>query len=503
MEVNLGRVGVWGVLGLLCSVSAGAAVTPPRNVARDLIVRYRQPQDSASQALATAQASVQGSLSRAEVLNGSEGVLGLHFDSAEAADQARARLELSGDVLSVSPNLLYRPAVRYSVRSVEKRSQFLTVPFISLASALTAFQDLPDVGLPPSNVVLGADPMEAQDWALPSIRMPEQAALDQQSGVPLTTAVIDTGIDYNHEDLAGALWHSPDNVSEVGWDFAHNHAKPFDIVHFDIEGCMKDLMCSFGINQGKFLTNPGHGTHCAGHVGAVANNSTGLRGVSANRSLVMGIKFFYDAEDEKAGQGDDLAAIQSIDYAVNHGVKVISASWGGRQQRSEAEKSELKQALLRAQKAGVLVVIAAGNDGIDQDGTDEPSYPAAYELDNLIVVAASDKNDALAGFSNYGAKGVHIAAPGVRILSTTSGGKYSDIVTRFKDSSGKEKELAWDGTSMATPIVAGATALVWSLHPTLSYREVRERILKSARAVPGLAGKVSTGGVLDVAAALK
>ena len=501
MKSSVWRVGAAVSVGLISSMGSAFAASGA-NSEQDLIVRYREPQNNLWQATTTARGTVSDGVSRAEILNGSEGVLKLHFDSADSASRARAELELSGDVLGISSNLLYKPAIHYKTHEVldAQATTFLSVPFISPSDSPA----LPDVSLPPLSVIAGTDPLAATDWALAKIRMPDQSTVDARMGnaKPVIAAVIDTGIDYNHEDLSGALWRNPDNDLEVGYDFAHGNNQPYDVVHFDIDGCMKDFGCGMGINQGQFLTNPGHGTHCAGHVGAVANNSIGMRGVGANKSRVMGLKFFYDASDANAGQGDDAAAIKSIDYAITHGAKVISASWGGRQKRAEGEGSELKQALLRAQKAGVIVVVAAGNDGVDQDSVDDPDYPAAYTLDNLIVVAATDKNDAIADFSNFGAHSVHIAAPGVKILSTTSGDSYNDVVAHFKDSSGKAQELDWDGTSMATPIVAGAVALVWSKYPNASYHEIRDRILKSARTVPGLAGKVSTGGVLNVSGAL-
>ena len=121
----------------------------------------------------------------------------------------------------------------------------------------------------------------------------------------------------------------------------------------------------------------------------------------------------------------------------------------------------------------------------------------------LIVVAAVGQDDQLAEFSNYGAKSVHIAAPGVKIFSTIAGGNYSDSITKFTDDTGSEKSIDWDGTSMATPIVAGAAALVWSKYPDASYKQIRARLLNSARKVASLQGKIVTGGVLDVEAALR
>ncbi len=433
----------------------------------------------------------------------------LRFASTEQAQQARDLLSQSDQVLNVAPNLWYEPAVIYRMRSVVAdavRGTYLSAPLAApfVKNVINRLEakgvSMPEVQLPSGNVVTGADPMLDQDWALKSIRMDQvsKVTADPQ----MLTAVIDTGVDYNHEDLIRAMWRKPGQEQEVGYDFAHGNTKPFDSVHYDMEGCYKDFLCRLGLNLNKYLVNPGHGTHCAGHVAAVYNNSLGIRGVGAG-AKIMALKFFYDFGEPSAGRGDDSAAIQSIDYAIKNGARIISASWGGRVRRDDAEKSELKQALIRAQSAGVLVVIAAGNDGVNQDEVSDPSFPAAYDLDNVITVAAVDQNDGLADFSNYGAKSVHIAAPGVKIFSTTSGNGYGDVIAKFTDASGKSHQTDWNGTSMATPIVAGAAALVWSKYPKADYREVRDRLLRSVRRVAALEGKIVTGGVLDVAAALR
>jgi subtilisin family serine protease len=438
--------------------------------------------------------------------------------SAEAA-AARAKFLSQANVENVAPNFLYHAAISYHWRETGHAlpgATFLAAPFAEMFNRGVKFStyswgnlwdgsvQLPDVMPAPQNVIDGVDPLTGSDWAMAKINMPsvDQVRGFQNSAAPVIAAVIDTGVDYNHEDLNGAMWRNPSNPDEVGYDFAHNNNKPFDIRHFDIDGCFKDDACKLGQGQGKFLTNPGHGTHCAGHVGAVANNSIGIRGVGGNVQ-VMALKFFYNADEPNAGSGDDVAAVQSIDYAIQHGAKVISASWGARNERTDADKSEIKNALMRAQSAGVLVVVAAGNDGIDQDGVADPDFPAAYALDNLLVVAASDQNDEIATFSNFGAQSVHIAAPGVKILSTTTGGTlYNDVVAAYTDANGNAHELDWDGTSMATPIVAGAAALVWSKYPDENYQQIKARILNSARPVADLRGKVVTGGVLNVSAAL-
>ncbi|MGZ3687489.1 MAG: S8 family peptidase [Bdellovibrionota bacterium] len=458
----------------------------------ELLVRFRTPQ------------TVMSLRANSQLVNGEYGVVKMRFASAEQAEAARQELLAQSDVESVAPNLLYKPAIRYRLQDADT-SEAATAFFLPFASDVGAKKPkpkpkvIPEVQLPGA-VTEGADPLFTQDWAVPSIGLDKIA--DLRGSAELTAAVIDTGVDYNHEDLNGAMWRSGTDARVVGWDFAHDTSKPYDVMHFDVKGCFKDPSCKMGMNTEKFLVNPGHGTHCAGHVGAIANNSLGLRGVGAGVK-VMGLKFFYDFGEANAGQGDDAAAIKSIDYAIKNGVKVISASWGGHSTAAEADKSELKVALERARDAGVIFVVASGNESMDQDSNEQPSYPAAYHMDNMIVVAASDKDDSLAEFSNYGAKTVDLAAPGVKILSTTVGSQYSDVVAKFTDSSGKTHEMDWDGTSMATPIVAGAVALVWSQHPSEDYHQIRDRILNNVRKVAGLAGKTVTGGVLDVAAAVK
>lgn len=474
-------------VGLIVMLSGGAESW----AATELLVRYREPRNAVNVTGETAQ--------KVEVLQADQRLVKLSFDSASAADSAAESLLQSNEVESVTPNFYYKPTIIYR----PKRTPADSFDWLRhLFDGNFSFQGVIPPVLLPTPEETGIDPLVSSDWALNAIHMPQGISFTPS---PVTVAVIDTGVDYNHEDLVGGMWRKPGNEAEVGFDFTHKNALPYDVLHFDLAGCLKDFTCStFGIDDGKYLVNPGHGTHCAGHVGAVANNARGIAGVGALQKAanVMALKIFYDYGDVNAGKGDDAAAIQSIDYAIQNGAKVISASWGARIQRAKAEKSELKKALMRAQQAGILVVVAAGNEAVDQDMDPEPSFPAAYDLDNLIVVAASDRNEQLAEFSHYGARSVHIAAPGVKILSTTVGSQYSDVVARARDSEGQEVGFDWDGTSMSAPLVAGAVALVWSKYPQADYREIRARILDSARRVSQLSGKVASGGILDVAAAL-
>jgi len=255
----------------------------------------------------------------------------------------------------------------------------------------------------------------------------------------MIVAVIDTGIDYNHEDLAFNVWRNPDpkDGDIVGYDFIHNDGLPFD-----------DNM---------------HGTHTSGTVGGVGGNGVGISGVIQKVSI-MGLKFL---SAEGSGTSDD--AIRAIDYAVSHGAKVLSNSWGG---HGDDNNKGLAEAIERAREKDVLFVAAAGNESVNNDGND-PSYPAAFKNDNIIAVAATDKRDHIAYFSNYGKNSVHLAAPGVNILSSIPGNSYKEA----------------SGTSMACPHVAGAAALVWSVHPGWTYKQVKKALLDSVDVLPQLSDK--------------
>src|SRR5262249_14428123 len=214
--------------------------------------------------------------------------------------------------------------------------------------------------------------------------------------------------------------------------------------------------------------------HVAGIVGAVGNNGVGVSGVDWNVQL-MPVKFIGTTG------GSVSSFIAGLNYAVKHGAKISNNSWSG-----AASSQALIDAVNAARGAGQIFVAAAGNNGTDND--QQPTYPASLGLDNVISVAASDKNGALASFSNFGARSVDVAAPGVDILSTipTASGSYG----------------LNSGTSMATPFVTGVAALVWSKNPTWTYRQVISQILATADKSSALAGKVASGGIVDAAPAV-
>ncbi len=183
------------------------------------------------------------------------------------------------------------------------------------------------------------------------------------------------------------------------------------------------------------------------------------------------------------GSGTTADAIRAIDYAIGHGAKVLSNSWGG---KSDGDNQALSDAIDRARAKGVLFIAAAGNDGSDNDGND-PDYPASFKQDNMIAVAATDEQDTLAFFSNYGKTTTHLAAPGVNVYSTVPGNKYASL----------------SGTSMACPHVAGAAALLWSMHPNWDYKKVKQVLLDTVDPIASLKDKTVTGGRLNILRALR
>ncbi len=292
-------------------------------------------------------------------------------------------------------------------------------------------------------------------------------AWDIQTGSEnVVVAVIDTGLDYNHVDLSSNAWTNPGEIPGNGVD-DDNNGYVDDFYGYD-----------FYHGDSDPLDDHGHGTHCSGTIAAVGNNGIGIVGINW-RARIMALKAF-----NQYGSGSTLAAIASIEYVAmmkQRGIPVVamSNSWG-----NTTYSQSMHDAISAANDEGILFVAAAGNYSRDNDAT--PFYPASYNVPNVISVAASDYNDNLASFSCYGATSVDLAAPGVSILSTVLGNGYS----------------YWNGTSMATPHVTGVAALVRAEFPGITHIDIKGRILGGVDPIPGLAGKVATGGRLNARGAL-
>ncbi|MEQ1664259.1 MAG: S8 family peptidase [Bdellovibrionales bacterium] len=364
--------------------------------------------------------------------------------------------------------------------------------------------DNPEIPAPTSPIAGGTDPLFNNQWGMIDIGV-QQAWNKSHGDNKVIVAVIDSGVDYTHEDLAENLWRNPGEVGtdaqgknkstngidddgngyvddSIGWDFFSKDNKPFDL-------SVEPIQLIFGGG------NPGHGTHCAGNVAARGFNGKGVSGVAPNVAI-MSLRFISDK-----GEGTTADAIGAINYAVANGAKVTSNSWGseGEDPAEGKENQALRDAIQNAQDHGVLFIAAAGNGhngvGYDNDSDAKPGYPATYTNENIISVAALDSSDQLGAFSNWGKTSVDIAAPGVKVYSTTVGSTYADTVIDLLGT-----KVTWDGTSMATPHVAGAAALYISAHPNANWREVKAAILNSAKRISSLNNKVVSGGKLNVEA---
>ena len=293
------------------------------------------------------------------------------------------------------------------------------------------------------------DPAFAQQWGLAKIQV--DRAWDVSQGNPDTViAVVDTGVDYDHVDLAANIWHNPGETpgngvdddgngyvdDDIGWDF----------VDVTVEAAPGEDM---GPRDRDPMDRQGHGTHCAGIVAATTGNGVGMAGVAWN-SRIMALRAGYKTKDG----GGSLATTDwaaALHYAADNGADVISMSFG-----SDASSSTGRAAIEYALSKGCVLVAAAGNDGVST-----LHYPAAY--DGVIAVAASDVDDNRASFSNYG-PWVDIAAPGVSIYSSLPGNAYE----------------SWNGTSMAAPLVAGVAGLILSQNPMLTTDAVGYQLIDSA-----------------------
>jgi len=408
--------------------------------------------------------------------------------------QALKALANNGAVEFIQPNYKLGLFRDYQIKDSLQRAAVYKMLQRNPQFAPQKFTDNPAIPNPGPDKT-GADPDFAKQWGMNDIGVKEAWKTTKGSS-DMIVAVIDTGVDYTHEDLLPNLWRNPKEIPNngldddnngyiddtIGWDFVSNDNKPYDLA-------VEPLELLFGGG------NPGHGTHCAGNVAARGENGIGIAGVAPNVKI-MSLRFISEK-----GQGTTASAIKAIRYAVDNGAKVLSNSWGseGEGDANDPENVALRESIQYAMDKGVLFVAAAGNGhkgvGYDNDSDAAPAYPASYNHENIISVAALDKNNQLGSFSNWGKNTVDIGAPGVVVYSTTVGNKYSDMVI---DQFGFK--VSWDGTSMACPHVAGAAALYWSAHPEKNWKDVKEAILSSAKRTPAMEGKSVSNGRLDVKA---
>ena len=388
-------------------------------------------------------------------------LLGGTYNPAKILVKPKAGVDLSALNLSLGVNVLAKfPAIgNLQVMSVPGNVTASTLIALFQASGLVEYAE-PDFFVQALTEPNDAHYVNGDLWSLNNLGQYGGTAgadihatnawsiITDASGV--IVCVVDTGVRYTHEDLAANMWVNPADGSH-GTNVVAGNTDPND--------------------------DFGHGTHVSGTIGAVGNNAVGVVGVCWHVQI-MACKFL-DAQ----GNGTIDGAIACMDYARAHGAKIVNASWGTPTFNSQA----LHDTIASLRDAGIIFVAAAGNSAANNDTT--PLYPASYhDLDNVVAVAATDRNDQLANFSDYGSTTVDLAAPGTPIMSCWNG---SD--SDYQDD---------DGTSMACAHVSGACALVWAEFPNDTYRQIINRVLAGTDPLPSLQGKTITGGRLDVAKAL-
>ena len=301
-----------------------------------------------------------------------------------------------------------------------------------------------------------------QQGGLPGADIKATSAWDINTGSQnIVVAVIDSGVDYTHPDLAANMWVNQAELSGLPGVDDDGNGYVDDIYGYNFFG-----------NNGNPMDDDGHGTHVAGTIGAVGNNALGVTGVCW-RVRIMALRFL--GPDGGATSG----AIRAIEYAVMNGVKISNNSWGG-----PGYSQAVYDAIAAARAAGHLFVAAAGNAGYDNDIIFDT--PTSYNLDNILAVLATNRNDQRVEetwwSSNYGRTTVDVGAPGLDILSTIPGGGYA----------------AAGGTSMASPHVAGAAALVLATNPNLNYLQVKHILTSTVDKLSSLNDLCVTEGRINV-----
>ena len=306
----------------------------------------------------------------------------------------------------------------------------------------------------------------SDQWSLSDVHLKEAWNVTKGSK-DIVIAILDSGIDYRHQDLKNNIWVNPNEIPDngvdddgngfiddvYGWNFADNNSDP------------------------KTRTTSNHGSHVAGIIGGNRGDGQGIYGMAQNVKM-MALKFIGEN-----GSGSTSAAIRGIDYAIAKKVFAINNSWG-----SSGGSTALQAAIGRAEKAGILFVVAAGNGSgghgysIDNTGW----YPASYSNPNILTVAATASNDFLTSFSNFGLHKVDVAAPGLNILSTVTNQSYQKM----------------SGTSMAAPLVTGLAVLVKAANTSLNYQQVINIIRNTVDKLPSMSGKIASGGRVNAFSAV-
>lgn len=353
--------------------------------------------------------------------------------------------------------------VSLSVATVAGEGDSISVSDADIARACDSILEK-NRGLPvicEANTLFGTsavpnDPSYSSLYGMTKIQAP--AAWDISTGSnSVLVAVIDTGVQYTHPDLAANIAVNTGETPNNGVD-DDNNGYTDDYYGYD-----------FISNDGNPMDDHYHGTHCAGTVGAKGNNGVGVAGVAWTVSILP-VKVL-----DAGGSGTLASVAAGINYATQRGAKVMSMSLGG-----GATSTTLENSIALAKQSGAIVIAAAGNSGSNNDSY--PSYPASSTHDNVVAVAATDSTDTRASWSNYGPASVDVAAPGVSIYSTLLGSSYGYL----------------SGTSMATPHVAGMAAVLRSINPGLSYMQIKNILIQTSDPVSSLSGRIVSNGRVNL-----
>lgn len=300
--------------------------------------------------------------------------------------------------------------------------------------------------------------------------------LPNRNAAEVIVAVVDTGVDYNHDDLKNVMWINEGEIAANGIDDDGNGY--IDDVHG-----INTLSRTNGIASGNPMDTHSHGSHVSGTIAAEQNNGVGIAGIAA-QARIMAIRTVPNNGDET-----DRDVVESFLYAGKHGARLINCSFG--KQLNEGGMIVSEAIKFIGEEYGTLVVAAAGNDSWGplrwHDIDKSPRFPASYANDHLLVIASTTSNGSMSSFSNIGKIGVDLAAPGSDVYSTTPGNRYQSM----------------SGTSMASPTAAGVAAQVLSYFPKLSPLELKDVLMKSITPVASFEARLVTGGRIDLMRAIE
>lgn len=325
------------------------------------------------------------------------------------------------------------------------------------------------------------DPRVGELWAFGeaagmSVLKPYEA-LPQHTAEEIIVAVVDTGVDHDHEDLKDVMWT---NAGEIPADGIDNDGNGYiDDIH-GINTLIRDEQGRATMNT---MASHWHGTHVSGTIAATQNNGIGIAGV-ANNVKIMAIRTVPDDADEL-----DSDIVEAYQYAAKNGARIINCSFGKAKNEGGMVVRDVINEIGR--EYNVLVIASAGNDSkwplFWHNNDSEPKYPASFDSENLLVVASTDSNGTFSSFSNIGPKTVDVAAPGRNILSTVNNSNYSSA----------------SGTSMASPNTSGVAAMVLGFYPQLTAIQLKKVLMDSVTKVSSFESKLVSGGRVNLPNSLK